>query len=173
MRVSSYSESIEHEVHFVLCELPFMLIDFQIMLERNQWYTASTRSTSPSIYTQPRQRLGCVKVCICTCVLLNILHIILYQIIPAKVWTFWLVWGEGLFHCGKRFSCNSVRVKCWKMYYGFTDRSTTRLCVWGWVCVEGDTLMAGVLMWVVVMVCTHRCSQRRWVELILPLHVGQ
>lgn len=47
MRVFSYSESTEHEVHFVLCELPFMLIDFQMMLEKNQWLIASTRNTSP------------------------------------------------------------------------------------------------------------------------------
>lgn len=84
MRVSSYSESIEHEVHFVLCELPFMLIDFQMMLEKNQWHTASTRNTSPLIYTQPRQRL---KVCI-------MLHIE-YHVILAKRGHFGWSWTKG------------------------------------------------------------------------------
>lgn len=50
VKVSSYSDCIEHDVHLyaLYCAaLPFMLIDFQMMLGRNQWDTASTRNASP------------------------------------------------------------------------------------------------------------------------------
>jgi len=50
VRVSSYSDCIEHDVHLCalyFAELPFMLIDFQMMLGKNQWDTASTRNASP------------------------------------------------------------------------------------------------------------------------------
>lgn len=39
VRVSFYSDCIEHDVHLCalyFAELPFMLIDFQMMLVRNQ-----------------------------------------------------------------------------------------------------------------------------------------
>lgn len=51
VRVSSFGHRIEHDVHLCalyFAELPFMLIDFQMMLGMNQWDTASTRNASPS-----------------------------------------------------------------------------------------------------------------------------
>lgn len=48
--VTFSSSCIEHDVHLsalYFVELPFMLMDFQMMLVRNQWDTASTRNASP------------------------------------------------------------------------------------------------------------------------------
>lgn len=46
------------------------------------------------IYIQPRQRLGCVKVCICTYVFLYVLRIE-YQITLAKCGHFGWSWTKG------------------------------------------------------------------------------